>query len=129
MTQSSGIWQGFYLSPYLLILTMNSFFEQVYSLKPIFCRRMFGVEYEPIIMNNLELSELLFADDTLVFAESGCSPDAFLRAIEAISGVYGLALNRNKSARVFLNTVPNNKFSTGEDVPKFRQDNVSRRLH
>ena len=117
MAQSSAIRQGCPLSPYLFVLTMNRIFEQVDSLKRIFSSRMFGAEYEPIIMDNLEFSELLFADDTLIFAELGCSLDAFLWAIEAISGVYGLALNRNKCARVSLKTVPNNKFSTGEDVP------------
>ena len=56
-------------------------------------------------MAELNISELLFADDTLIFAEPGHSFDAFLWAIEAVSGVYGLALNRNKCTRISLKDV------------------------
>ena len=66
---------------------------------------------------HIDFSELLFADDTLIFAEPGCSLDAFLWAVEAVSGVYGLALNRTKCARMSLKQVPNTRFINGDNVP------------
>ena len=69
-------------------------------------------------MDNLDFSELLFADDTLIFAAPGHSLDAFLWAVEAVSGVYGLALNRTKCARISLKGVARNCFFNGEDVPE-----------
>ena len=69
-------------------------------------------------MENVSISELLFADDTLIFAAPGHSLDAFLWAIEAVSGVYGLKLNRSKCARISLKEVPDNYFTNGEKVPQ-----------
>ena len=117
MVQASGIRQGCPLSPYLFILTMNRIFEQVGCLKHVFCKKLFGCEYEPMQMGNLDFSELLFADDTLIFASPGHSLDAFLWAVEAVSGVYGLSLNRSKCARVSLKGVAANVFFNGEEVP------------
>ena len=96
---------------------MNRFFEQVDPLKRIFCNKLFGHEFEPVDMENLDFSELLFADDTLIFAAPGDSLDAFLWAVEAVSGVYGLALNRTKCARISLKPATPNEFTNKEIVP------------
>jgi hypothetical protein len=118
MHQESGIRQGCPLSPYLFILTMNRIVEQVDPLKRIFCNRLFGHEFEPVGMENLDFSELLFADDTLIFAAPGHSLDAFLWAVEAVSGVYGLALNRAKCARIFLKPATPNEFTRNPESDK-----------
>ena len=81
------------------------------------CRKLFGTEFESACTENLNFSELLFADDTLIFAEPGRSLDSFLWAVQIVSSVYGLNLNRSKCARISLKTIPNNQFFNGEDVP------------
>ena len=43
--------------------------------------------------------------------------DVFLWVVEAVSWVYGLALNRCKCARMSLGTAPTNHFGSGEEVP------------
>ena len=88
--QSSGIRQGCPLSPYLFILTMIRVFEQVDPLKRIMSRKLYGAEFEGVFMEQLKISELLFADDSLIFAAPGRSLNAFLWAVEAVSAVYGL---------------------------------------
>ena len=67
-------------------------------------------------MEQLGISELLLDDDTLIFAAPGHSFDAFLWAIEAVSAVYGLKLNREKCARLSLKACSENQFITGESV-------------
>jgi len=81
---------------------MNRIFQQVNELKQVLCRRLFKAEFKPFMMDNLDFSELLFADDTLIYAEPGHSLDAFLWAVEAVSWVYGQTLNRSKCARISL---------------------------
>ena len=56
---------------------MNRVFQQVDHLRKVFCRSLCGQEFEPMAMAELNISELLFADDTLVFAEPGHSSDDF----------------------------------------------------
>ena len=53
-------------------------------------------------MPGLTFSELLFADDTLIFATPGHSLEAFLWAVESVSSAYGLKLNQTKCARMSL---------------------------
>ena len=69
--QSAGIRQGCPLSPYLFILVMNRVFEQVASLRESLCKDLFGAKFEYVEMPNVDFAEILFADDTLIFASQG----------------------------------------------------------
>ena len=69
-------------------------------------------------MPNVDFAEILFADDTLIFAAQGPSMEAMLWAIEAVSAVYGLGLNRNKCAKISLKTVADIVFNNDEKVPE-----------
>ena len=111
--QSSGIRQGCPLSPYLFLLVMNRVFEQVAVLKGVICKRLFGEEFANIPMPNVPFSEILFADDTLIFANQGNSMKAFLWAIEWVSSAYGLKLIRSRCATISLKEVQDFSFWTG----------------
>jgi hypothetical protein len=67
-------------------------------------------------MPQLDRDEILFADDTLIFAEPGHSLDVFVWAIEAVSAAYGMNLNRDKCERISLNG--SNVYSDGKAVPE-----------
>jgi hypothetical protein len=73
---------------------MNRVFEQVACLRETFRKNFFGEEFQRTAMPNVPFSEILFADDTLIFAAPGSSTEAFLWAIEAVSDAYGLRLNK-----------------------------------
>ena len=75
---------------------MNRSFEQVGPIKRIISRNFYGEDFENMVMEQLDISELSFAADTLIFAAPGHSLDAFVCAIEAVSSVYGLRLNLNR---------------------------------
>ena len=57
---------------------MNRVFEQVTELKNELCRKYLKEDFDNIKVANVDFSEILFADDTLIFAESGSSLEAFL---------------------------------------------------
>ena len=87
---------------------MNRIFEHVGVVKHILCKKLFGTDFEQMAMNQLTISEILFADDTLLFAAPGHSSDALVWAIEAVSAVNGLKLNRGKCAKLSLKPVSEN---------------------
>ena len=45
---------------------MNKICDQVGPLKRVLSRRLWGAEFEGLIMENVSISESLFADDTLI---------------------------------------------------------------
>ena len=91
---------------------MNRVFEQVDPLKRVVCRKIFGYEYEPIVMDNSD-----FKNCSLQTTRS-YSQNRATHSMHCCGRLKPfLALNRNKCGRVSLKTVPNTKFSTGEDVP------------
>ena len=94
--QRKGIRQGCPLSPYLFILVMNRIFQQVHRMKDAFTRLKAGSEFQRMDVGGADVIELLFADDTLIFAKNNESMEGLLWAIEVISGVYGMKLNRGK---------------------------------
>ena len=69
-------------------------------------------------MPNVEFSEILFDDDTLIFAAPGSSTEAFLWAIESVSSAYGLKLTKGKFASLAIRDVANIMFSDGQNVPR-----------
>ena len=122
-TQCTGIRQGCPLSPYLFIMVMNCVFELVEPVAKLFCEHFFqnitveGTEFRHVEGLGITFSEILFADDTLLFAESGHSVDALLWAVECGSGAFGLKLNRGKCQQLSINRAHQVYFWDGNAVP------------
>ena len=121
-TQSAGIRQGCPLSPYLFLLVMNRIFEQVHNVKEQVSQMSTNTPFNYYEFANVNFSEILFADDTLIFAAQGGSLEHLLWAVEEVSQVYGLRLNRTKCASISLKGTREIMFSNGELVPQ--EDNA-----
>ena len=72
--------------------------EQV--AKDVHARRinMFGEDFLTFNGMTVDFSELLFADDIVLFAVHGPSSETLLQSVEVISASYGALLNRDKCA-------------------------------
>ena len=104
--QRSGIRQGCPLSPYLFIMIMSRVFQQVDLVKRAFCGKLKNENFRGCDMTGIDFSEILFADDTLIFAEESASLEAMLWAVESVSAAYGLRLNRTKCVILSLGVTP-----------------------
>ena len=100
----------------VVIAPKNCVFEHVANLRESLCEDLFGAKLEYVEMPNVNFAETLFADDTLMFASQGPSMDVLLWATEAVSGVYGLGLNRDKCVKMSIKHVANMVFSNDEEV-------------
>ena len=98
--QEKGIRQGCPLSPYLFIMVMNRVFEQVNAHTDALTNLISARNFQEFEMEGLKISELLFADDTLIFAQDKDSIEGLLWAVEVISGIYGLKLNKDKCVEI-----------------------------
>ena len=84
--QRSGIRQGCPLSPYLFILVMSVMFADIKS------RLNTPKQREP--MPGILFSEILFADDTLIFGEHTASLNKLLKEIELESAYSSMNLKK-----------------------------------
>ena len=84
--QRSGIRQGCPLSPYLFILVMSAMFADIKS------RLNTPKQREP--MPGILFSEILFADDSLIFGEHTASLNKLLKEIELESAYYNTNFKR-----------------------------------
>ena len=116
--QSSRIRQGCPLSPYLFLLVMSRVFEQGKDLKNEVSHLITGGIFDHVEMTNVDFSEILFVDNTLLFAAQGGSIEHLLWTVEEVSVAYGLRLNRTKCAAVSLQHVGEIVFSNGEVMPQ-----------
>merc|ERR1711879_354044 len=104
-------------------MSMNYVFETVKALTKEFCNTFFAGTKEG--QNTFEyaeglgakFSELLYADDTLLFAARGHPLDALLWAVECVSGAYGLNLKRSKCVPISINHTCHVSFCEGSPVP------------
>ena len=115
--QKAGIRQGCPLSPYLFLLVMHRIFEQVGELKYNMALCAKRKTFETVDISNIDFSEILFADDTLIFAAEPKSLEALLWSIEIISDAYGLRLNRTKCISLNMNDSATYHFFNGDEVP------------
>ena len=91
-TQSSGIRQGCPLSPYLFVLVMTVLMKDVKS------RLNTKRQNEPI--NGIKFSEILYADDTLLFGPHTQNINKLFKEIQIESNYYNLNLNQGKCIRI-----------------------------
>ena len=103
---SRGARQGDPLSPFLFVVVMEAFSIMIYASIHHGSLSGFLVGSRP--SNTVNISGLLFADDTLVFCEANydniCSLRLLLICIEA---VFGLKVNMAKSMLVLVGNVGN----------------------
>ena len=114
LLQQSGIRQGCPLSPYLFILVMSVVFTDIKS------RLNTRKQLEPI--PGIYFSEVLYADDTLIFGDHTASINKLLKEIETESLYYNLRLNYDKCINLTTNrTTSTIKFQNGTKVPRKKQ--------
>ena len=61
---------------------------------------------------------LLYADDTLLFENTEKETQALLWAVEEVSGIFGLLLNKRKCQKTSVNEAGQIKFLDGTTVPE-----------
>lgn len=114
LRQEAGIRQGCPLSPYLFILVMSVAFSDIKN------RLHTPKQLEPL--PGIYFSEILYADDTLIFGDHTASINKLLHEIEIESSYYNMNLNYQKCINLTTNQQTSTiKFSDGSLVPRKRQ--------
>ena len=118
LIQRSGIRQGCPLSPYLFVLLMAAMFSDIKA------RLNTPKQREPI--EGIQYSEVLYADDTLIFGNYTCHINLLLKEIQTESCYYNMELNLYKCINLTLNRKQSSiKFADGSLVPANIQPDIS----
>ena len=112
MPQHTGIRQGWPLSPYTFILVMDLIFRIVN--KEI--AEGMGNDFEKFRGHDIQFTEIIFADDTILFAADGDSLNQLLHTVEHVSGLFGLRLNRNECVVVNFKRILPIDFEDGAEI-------------
>ena len=80
-----------------------------------------GERFETFRGHDITFTEILFADDTLLFAADRESMNNLLHAVEHVSGLFGLLLNRGRCVVVNLKRICPIAFENGELVQEVAQ--------
>ena len=111
--QLTGIRQGCPLSPYLFILLLTTITHDV--------KRNMSLETQIIVnagkLHNIDLSELFYADDTLIMASTAAAAEIILQHIELESGKYNMNLNHTTCVHLRLNDFEIITYMNGTEVP------------
>ena len=111
LVQRSGIRQGCPLSPYLFVLLMAAMFSDIKA------RLNTPKQREPI--EGIQYSEVLYADDTLIFGNYTYHINLLLKEIQTESRYYNMELNLDKCINLTLNRKQSSiKFADGSLVPR-----------
>ena len=94
-TQETGIRQGCPLSPYLFTMVMDRIFEIIPQIAQGHKNKMRiqKKRQEGVVKS---FAALLYADDTLLCDNTEKETQALLWAVEEVSGIFGLKLNKKK---------------------------------
>ena len=105
--------KGCPLSPYLFILLLTVITHDVKS--------NMNLEEQIIVsagkLHNVDLTELYYADDTLIMASTAAAAETILQHIELESGKYNMLLNHTKCIHLRLNDLERITFMNGTEVP------------
>jgi hypothetical protein len=101
---SRGVRQGDPLSPFLFVLVMEAFSRMISA---IYSRGLIsGFSVGSTEVDRVEVSHLLFSDDTLVFCGADASQISHMGALlVCFEAVYGLNVNLSKSALVSVGSL------------------------
>ena len=74
--------------------------------------------YQELKIGAAKLTEIMFADDTLIFAQDEESMEGLLWTTVLISGIYGLKLNKKKCVEINNKETESIQFEDGETIKK-----------
>jgi hypothetical protein len=110
MPQKTGVRQGCPLSPYLFIIVMSVMYHDVHANHRLLTER------QRIVGTHTD--EVLYADDTICFAQTTTAINKMLSAIEQEGSKYGMRLNKDKCEYISIGQPGGTvRFADGSKVP------------